>query len=59
MEQSKIVALTKKLLRDYYEYGDIAELENMFSEDVVAFGIHSDSYATGKDRAAQCLRQMY
>ena len=59
MEQSKIVALTKKLLRDYYEYGDIAELENMFSEDVIAFGIHSDSYATGKDRAAQCLRQMY
>ena len=59
MEQSKIVVLTKKLLRDYYEYGDIAELETMFSEDVIAFGIHSDSYAAGKDGAAQCLRQMY
>ncbi|SFT79934.1 PAS domain S-box-containing protein/diguanylate cyclase (GGDEF) domain-containing protein [Selenomonas sp. GACV-9] len=59
MEQSKTVALTKKLLRDYYEYGDIVEMETMFSEDVIAFGIHSDSYATGKDKAAQCLRQMY
>ena len=59
MEQCKLVALTKKLLREYYEVGNIVDLRQLFTKDVVAFGIKSDHYEKGPEAVEQCLRKMH
>ena len=59
MEQSRTVALTNKLLHEYYEFGNIASIRRLFADDVIVFGIHSDSFATGRKKAESVLRQMH
>lgn len=59
MEQSKTVVLTKRILREYYEFGNIVDIQKLFTEDVILFGIHSETYATGKEKAEQLLREMH
>ena len=59
MDQSKTVALTKQLLRDYYEFGNIVDLRRLFTDDVVAFGIKSESYKKGPKAVEHFLRQMH
>lgn len=58
MDQSSTVALTKKLIRDYYEFGNIVDIRQ-FTEDVVAFGIKSECYSTGLRAVEQFLRKMH
>lgn len=59
MDQSKTVVLTKRILREYYEFGNITDIQKLFTEDVILFGIHSETYATGKVKAEQLLRKMH
>ena len=59
MDQSKTVALTKKLLREYYEFGNIVDLRRLFTDDVVAFGIKSENYEKGPKAVEQFLRKMH
>jgi hypothetical protein len=47
MKQSKAIALTQSLLREYYEFGSIAGIAQLLTEDAVAFGIRSETYAVG------------
>ena len=59
MDQSSTVALTKKLIRDYYEFGNIVDIRQLLTEDVVAFGIKSECYSTGPKAVEQFLRKMH
>lgn len=59
MEQSRTVDLTKKLLHEYYELGNIVSIKKLFTDDVIVFGVHSESFATGKKKAELALRQMH
>ena len=48
MERSRTVAATKKLIREYYEFGNVIEISRMLTDDAIAFGIKSEEYVVGK-----------
>jgi diguanylate cyclase (GGDEF)-like protein/PAS domain S-box-containing protein len=57
MEESKAVTLTKSLLHDYYEYGSTLGLAELMEEGTVAFGVHSEDFAVGKEKAIALLEE--
>ena len=59
MESSKTVVLAKTLLREYYEFGNVVELRQLFTGDVIVFGIKSEHYARGPQEAEHFLRRMH
>lgn len=59
MKQSKAIALTQSLLREYYEFGSIAGIAQLLTEDAVAFGIRSETYAVGPAAVERMLEAQY
>ena len=55
MERSEIKDLVKKLIRDYYESGHTGGVRDLLSEDVIAFGVGSLSYAQGREQVMEFL----
>ena len=59
MERSRTVAATKKLIREYYEFGNVIEISRMLTDDAIAFGIKSEEYVVGKYSIERFLRKMH
>lgn len=59
MKQSKAIMLTQSLLREYYEYGSIVGIAQLLTEDAIAFGIESETYAVGTAAVERMLETQY
>lgn len=55
MERSGLIALVNEVIREYYEFGQTAELGRLLTDDVIAFGINSQNYIQGREQVLDFL----
>lgn len=48
MERTDLIALTKSLLKEYYEYGSQTSIVSRLAPDAAVFSIHSKEFVTGR-----------
>ena len=54
-EQTKTLAMTKKFLTEFYDFGNITNMMAQMDESVVAFGTQALQYAVGRSAVHSCL----
>jgi len=59
MERSEIISLVNQMIREYYEFGKIADVCDWLTEDVIAFGVNSQYYIQGRDKVMEFLEGSY
>ena len=59
MEKRAAVSLTKSLLREFYEFGSMANMLDLMDDDVIGFGIKSRDYNVGKQAIKSMLEDEY
>ena len=57
MERSSILAFVNTVVCAYYEFGTIADIHPLLTDDVIAFGINSQSYTQGTEAVLAFLEE--